>query len=292
MISQSVIENTEQVDTADWIGRSETRDGQLSPDIAGMLGAATGHPAAGATDFGAGMPMPWLWHWAAFPEFVPMEALGEDGHPRLGGLLPPVPYPRRMWAGSKLAFEGRFAIGERLQRRSEILSIDEKQGATGPMVFVRVGHEITGRGGRVEERQDIVYLKIPDRFRPPAPVPAPEAPIFVEPVVMSEARLFRFSAATFNAHRIHYDLPYAREVEKYPALVVHGPLQAMLLIEAAARHTGQTPSRFSFRGIHPMFHGEALSLMGTPGAGGTSIDLCTVAAAGHQGLQATMEWNG
>jgi len=165
------------------------------------------------------------------------------------------------------------------------------------MIFLRIGHDITGADGRVAERQDIVYLDIPDRFRPPQPVAPPPDPVFAEPVVMSEARLFRFSAATFNAHRIHHDLAYAREVEKYPALVIHAPLQAMLLVEAGARHAGRMLARFSVRGVHPMFHGEALRLMGTPtpapqpgAAGGGSIALCTVAEAGHQGLRAKLEW--
>lgn len=290
-MSHACLEDTRPTDATHWVGRTEAREGRLSEEIAGMLGAATGHAAAAAPPLEPGAPMPWLWHWAAFPEFVPMNALGEDGHPRLGDFLPPLPYPRRMWAGGRLAFEGTLAVGEALRRRSEILSVDEKTGATGPMVFVRIAHEIEGARGRIEEHQDIVYLDIPDRFRPPSPIVAPETPVFAEPVEMTESRLFRFSAATFNAHRIHYDLAYARDVEKYPALVVHGPLQAMLLIEAAVRHTGRTPARFRFRGVHPMFHGDALTLMGVPDSGETSISLCTVAAAGHQGLQAKMEWD-
>lgn len=270
-----------------WVGRAETREGALAPQVAGMLGAALGHPAAAVPAPEEGAPMPPLWHWAAFPDFVPMEGLGTDGHPKLGGFLPPLPFSRRMWAGGKLSFLGTLAIGEALTRRSEILSIAEKQGATGPMVFVKLGHEVTGAAGRVSEEQDIVYLDIPPEFRAPKAIPAPEAPGFDETVAISEARLFRYSAATFNAHRIHYDLPYAREVEKYPALVVHGPMQASLLIEAAMRHSGASPLRFRFRGVHPMFHTDDLRLVGT--RDGAAFDLCTV-AHGHQGLQARMEW--
>jgi 3-methylfumaryl-CoA hydratase len=153
-----------------------------------------------------------------------------------------------------------------------------------------VGHVTEGAEGRITEEQDIVYLDIPDRFRPPKPIPAPQRPDFDEPVEINEARLFRFSAATFNAHRIHYDLPYAREVEKYPGLVVHGPMQAAMLIECAIRHTRAAPARFSFRGVHPLFHGAPVRLAGRIDA--NAVELCTIAAAGHQAQQARMEWDG
>lgn len=273
-----------------WVGRRQQRDGALTPDLAGMLGAAIGHDRSAAADTRAGAPLPLLWHWAAFPEFVPLSDLGPDGHPALGRFLPPLAYARRMWAAGRLTFTGELKIAEPLHRQSEILSISEKTGATGPMVFVRVGHSIEGRNGGIEETQDIVYLDIPDRFRPPKAIPVPETPTFEETVPVNEARLFRYSAATANAHRIHYDLPYARDVEKYPALVVHGPLQATWLIDAACRHTGAKPARFAFRGVHPMFNDGPMRLFGTRRESETAIDLCTGSTTGHQGLQATMEW--
>ena len=279
-----------EVDPQAWVGRTEARDGALTPNFAGMLGATLSHPAAAAPDLVPGAPMPPLWHWVAFPDFVPMAGLGSDGHPALGQFLPPLPFARRMWAGGKLTWEGALAVGETLHRRSEILAITEKAGTTGPMVFVRVGHDIEGAAGRIREEQDIVYLDIPDRFRPPKAIPAPKAADFDETVPMTEARLFRYSAVTFNAHRIHYDLPYAREIEKYPALVVHGPMQATLLIEAACRHFGVTPRRFRFKGVHPMFHDQDLRLIGTRVPGESAADLCTAAASGHQGMQARLEW--
>jgi len=274
-----------------WVGRTETHDGTVTPYFAGMLGATLSHPAAPAPDTREGATLPPLWHWVAFPEFVPMAGLGRDGHPALGQFLPPLPYSRRMWAGGKLEWTGTLRIGESLHRQSEILAITEKEGTTGPMVFVRVAHDLTGRDGAIREEQDIVYLDIPDRFRPPRAIPAPADPDFRETVPVNEARLFRYSAATFNAHRIHYDLPYAREIEKYPALVVHGPMQATLLIEAACRHTGQSPLRFRFKGVHPMFHDQDMALVGTRDAGAAAIDLYSVAdASGHQCMQARMEW--
>lgn len=274
-----------------WLGRVEEREGALGTDLAGMLGAALGHPAAPARDLSHGAPMPTLWHWAAFPEFVPMEGLGRDGHPALGRFLPDLGLPRRMWAGGRLSFAGRLHLGERLSRRSEIVAISEKTGTAGRMAFVKVAHVIEGaRGGRVEEEQDIVYLEMADAFRPPNKVPAPEDAALDGVVAMSQARLFRFSAATFNAHRIHYDLPYAQEVEKYPGLVVHGPLQAMLLIEAAERQARRSALRFRFRGIHPMFHDSDLRLLVVPEPGGMAATLSSAAAAGHVGLEARVEW--
>ena len=272
-----------------WVGRVETRTGAVTPDLAGMVMGALGHEAAPQPAIHTGAPLPLLWHWVAFPEFVPIAGIATDGHPKLGGFLPPLPFNRRMWAGGKLSFKGRFAVGETLTKRSEILSVDFKTGSTGDMAFVRVGHDLRGEGGgAIREEQDIVYLPIPDSVRAPRAIPAPEAPLFNERVAVGPVRLFRYSAATYNAHRIHYDRDYARETEKYPGLVVHGPMQATLLMEAAQRHTEQTPRRFSFRGVHPMFDGH-LDLQAKQD-GPTALKLCTVAPEGHQGLQARFEW--
>lgn len=277
--------------SADWVGRRTKRTGALTPDLAGMVGATLGHQATPRPDTSAGALLPRLWHWAAFPEFVPMNELGADGHPALGQFLPPLRFSRRMWAAGDLNFHGDLHIGEPLHRVSRIVSIKEKEGATGRMAFVTLSHVIEGElGGRIEERQDIVYLDIPDRFTPPRAIPVPEPLDFDETVPMNEARLFRFSAATFNAHRIHYDLPYARDVEKYPALVVHGPMQAALALEAAERRFGKPASSFRFRGVHPMFHTEDLRLIGQRDPDGGGAEIGTASPRGHMGLKARMEW--
>ncbi|MDG4647752.1 MaoC family dehydratase N-terminal domain-containing protein [Roseibacterium sp. SDUM158017] len=276
---------------ADWIGRTEVATGCLTPQLAGMLGAAVSHPLAAERDTGAGACLPQLWHWAAFPEFVPLSELGEDGHPRLGRFLPPLGFGRRMWAAGRVSFEGRLRIGEGLRRTSEIRAVTPKTGGAGEMVFVTVAHRIEGETGAfVEEEQDIVYLHIPDRYTAPARMPDLPAPDFEEAVAINEARLFRFSAATYNAHRIHYDLPYTQGVEKYPALVTHGPMQAIMLMEAATRHAGAPPRRFRFRGVHPMFHDHGLRLQGRRAADGLSMDLGTAAPEGYLGMTATAEW--
>ncbi|EBA07569.1 FAS1-like dehydratase domain-containing protein [Sagittula stellata] len=278
-------------DHAAWIGRTQTVEGGVTPNLAGMLGAAVGHDLSPDRDLRAGQPLPSLWHWVAFPEFVQMFDLGEDGHPALGGFLPPLPFRRRMWAGGCVAFKGRFHVGERLAKVSTIRAVTMKEGATGRMAFVTVDHVTTGtEGGTVEEEQNIVYLDIPKTFRPPKQTPVPDRLAYDERVPMNEVRLFRYSAATYNAHRIHYDLPYAQQVEKYPGLVVHGPMQATMAIEAAERHTGRTPARFSYRVVHPMFHDSDLRLVGALDPAGGAIEIGTATFEDYLGLKARMEW--
>ena len=271
-----------------WVGRTEQAIDHISlvqtRQLAAILDMDVPEQAiAGLADGG---PLPPLWHWLAFLPAVPMSGLGSDGHPARGGFLPPVPLKRRMWAGGRLQFFAPVRIGAALERHSEILKVSEKSGGTGRMVFVTVRHQILCDGAlAVSEEQDIVYVAMPDRFRPPAPVAAPETPDWQEDVAVDTVRLFRFSAVTFNAHRIHYDLDYAQRVEKYPGLVVHGPLQAILLMQAARRYRGgDWPAAFSFRGVRPAFHTDQLRLMGVGAA------LCTVQGDGLQCCQAKVSW--
>jgi 3-methylfumaryl-CoA hydratase len=182
-------------------------------------------------------------------------------------------------------------VGVPLYRRSEILKVAEKTGSAGRMVFVTVRHAIAlPEGPALTEEQDIVYVAMPDRFTPPPPVAAPAAPLWDERVAIDTVRLFRFSALTFNAHRIHYDLPYAQGVENYPDLVVHAPLQAMLLIGAARRHRGgAAPAGFRYRGIRPLFLHDRPRLLGLPASGGTQ-PVCTATADGLVCMQAEVLW--
>lgn len=201
-----------------WVGRRDTAtDTVTARDVARLAATlAPDHAAIGAE-------LPPLWHWLAFAPVVEHDGLGTDGHPAPGGFLPPLQGRRRMWAGGRLRFASPLRVGDTLDRQSEIVKIDEKAGATGSLVFITLRHVVTGAaGGRVEEEQDIVYAALPDRYSPPPPVPAPEGAA-LRPVAVDAVRLFRFSALTFNAHRIHYDLPYARDAEKYPSLVVQAP---------------------------------------------------------------------
>ena len=276
-----------------WVGRVETAADTITVQQVAGLAATLDLDAQAREQMGlvAGGLLPPLWHWLGFLPTTPMAGLGPDGHPKRGGFLPPVPLERRMWAGGRLRFAGEIRIGEKLERRSTILAVEEKTGRAGRMVFVTVEHQIgTARGEALVEEHDIVYVAIPDRFTPPPPV-APPAPVaYEEAVPIDTVKLFRFSALTFNGHRIHYDLDYTRKVEKYPGLVVHGPLQALLLMEAARRHRdGAVPAAYSFRGVRPLFHFEPLTVVGTAVAGGEQ-QLATVNGEGHACMQATVTW--
>ncbi len=278
-----------------WIGRTEGAEDAVPWQTARALAAtldldAEARVAAGIVPGGL---LPPLWHWLTFLPDAPTAALDDDGHPLRGGFLPPVPLERRMWAGGRLAFHGAMRIDAPIRRASRIAAVRETAGRTGRMVFVTVEHRLEA-GGRlaVEEVQDIVYMAMPERFAPPAPVPPPQgaAVAWEEAAPMDPARLFRFSAATFNAHRIHYDLAYAREVEKYPGLVVHGPLQAILLMEAARRRRGGAlPRAYAFRGLRPLFCDDSVRLLGGPERDG-GADLATAAGGDHVCMQARVDW--
>jgi 3-methylfumaryl-CoA hydratase len=276
-----------------WIGRTETAETVVTLDQCNHLAATLDMDAVARETAGivAGGVLPPLWHWMGWLPDAPMSGLGADGHPARGGFLPPVPLERRMWAGGRLTFHSPARIGATLRRHSEIVKISEKSGATGRMVFVTVRHEIaSGAETLIREEQDIVYVAMPDRFTPPPPVPAPQDALWSEAVTMDTVRLFRFSAVTFNAHRIHFDLDYAQGVEKYPGLVVHGPLQAILLMEAARRRLGgQHPASYKFRGVRPLFHFDSLRLVGHPGADGR-LGLATVQGDGICCMQAELGW--
>ena len=280
-----------ELDFSDWIGRRETRTGCIHAPQAAQVHATLG--GADQAPPGSGDAMPPLWHWCAFVPTVPMAELGRDGHPRLGGFLPPVPLQRRMWASADLRFLRPLHVGEPLTRQSVIRSVEEKGGASGPMVLVTVAHELHGADGlAVEEVQNIVYLDIPDTYSPPRKRAMPDAPRLHDTVEVSEVLLFRYSAITFNAHRIHIDLPYAQETERYPGLVVHGPLQATWLIQAAQRARGTRPSGFSFRGVHPMLlvRGESPTVdIMAEARDGDGLALYA-GQAGHQCTVATATW--
>ena len=273
-----------------WVGRVEEATDTISLRQARQMAATLGDSCAG-DDLKDGAVLPPLWHWMGWTPDAPMAGLGTDGHPAKGGFLPPVPLERRMWAGGRLQFQSALRIGQPMQRRSEILKIVEKTGSSGNMVFVTVGHQTHGPSGlAVTEEQDIVYVAMPQSFSPPPPVAAPDTSEWAEHPVIDTARLFRFSALTFNAHRIHFDLPYAMDVEKYPGLIVHGPLQAMLLMEAARRHKAPAqPGSFRFRGVRPLFHFNALRLMGLPVQNGAQA-LCTVMEDNLVCMQADVTW--
>ncbi len=282
---------------AAWVGRVAEETDSITPRQARGMAATLASGPCDAGAFAEGDPLPALWHWMGFAPIAPMDRLGPDGHPERGDFLPPVPLERRMWAGGRVAFTGPAPrIGEAMHRRSEILKVAEKTGAAGRMVFVTVGHELsTPRGPAIREEQDIVYIAMPTRYSPPPPVAAPEAPDWAEPVTFTSTRLFRFSALTFNGHRIHYDLDYAARVERYPALVVHGPLQAMLMMEAARRHhPGRTPASFRHRGVRPCLLSDEVRILGETTGDGVKVCTATATDTGEtaQCMQTQVTWEG
>jgi len=274
-----------------WVGRSESADDCIDARFARRMAATLDAAAAGPADLSDAQVVPPLWHWMGWAPETGISGLDQDGHPKRGGFLPPVPLERRMWAGGRVTFHAPLRIGEVLRRRSEILRVADKSGASGRMVFVTVRHEIsTASGLAVTEEQDIVYIAMPETYAPPPPVPAPTRALWEETVQIDTVRLFRFSALTFNAHRIHYDLDYTQKVEKYPGLVVHGPLQAILLMEAARRHRGGAmPRSYRYRGIRPLFHTDRLRLIASAEQDGMQA-LCTATGEDVVCMQAEIGW--
>ncbi len=211
-----------------------------------------------------GDPLPPLWHWLFFLPAVAHSELGTEGHARLGGFLPPIELPRRMFAGGRFTFHQPLRIGEQAKRVGTVTRIEEKQGRSGRLVFVVVRYEISGEGGlAIVEEQDLVYREAPEGDQAPSPgtEPIPAAP-WSRTVDPDPVMLFRFSALTFNGHRIHYDYPYVTGVEGYPGLIVHGPLTALLLADLARRDGPGRLESFSFRALSPLFAGDAFTLQG------------------------------
>ncbi|MFV3076886.1 FAS1-like dehydratase domain-containing protein [Niveispirillum fermenti] len=274
-------------DYADWIGRTERQTDIATEAPLRGLEALLDHEGAPADT------LPPLGHWLYFLPSVAQAGIGEDGHPRKGGFLPPVPLPRRMWAGGRLRFQAPIPLGAMLERVSTILSVTTKQGKEGPLVFVTVQHEVSADGrSAVSEEHDIVYRVAADPSAGPAPVrrlPAAQTPDAKRRLTADPVRLFRFSALTFNGHRIHYDRDYARDVEAYPGLVVHGPYQAVLLIDHFRRSVpGATVARFDFRGRAPLFDTDPFELCLTRPAAGPCL-LWTADMQGGVAMQAELE---
>lgn len=233
------------------LGRTETRQADAHPEPAQLL-QATLDRDLGSLETRA--PLPLLWHWLYFPPLIRQSRLGEDGHTRDSSLLPVVPFlPRRMWAGSRLRSEAPLRIGDRLTRRSEVVSLTPKIGGSGRLLFVTLRHTLAGSsGGSVVEEQDIVLREAAGRSTPPGNPAAPAPFDFEHVVTPTPTLLFRFSALTFNAHRIHYDYPYATQVEGYEGLVVHGPLIAVLMLDLVDRVSpGAAVSAFEFKAVNP-----------------------------------------
>ena len=278
-------------DWSAWIGREQRRDDRIDPAAYARWLATIDREAV------AEGPVAHGYHWCLALPDSPTASLGEDGHPLRepspDSFLPPVPQTRRMWASSKVEFLGPLRVGAAIERTSKIASVTGKPGSSGALVFVDISHETHADGAlAVREVQSLVYRDPPPAGLPPAP-PALGGANFDaaswdsrRALVPSPALLFRFSALTFNTHRIHYDLPYAVEVEGYRGLVVHGPLTATLLLDLAQREVGENAlNSFSFRGISPAIAGDMLHLVMR--RTGAAFELGAFASDGREVMRAS-----
>lgn len=253
----------------EWIGRTERRRDTVTAAPLAGLAATLDHGAYPKPAPGSALPP--LAHWLYFLPQAPQGEIGADGHPKRGGFLPPVPLPRRMWAGGRLQFHHALNVGDEIVRTSTILSVDAKQGRSGALVFVTVRHEIeNARGVALTEEHDIVYRDHPLPGAAPATAAmAPSGEEFSRRIVPDPVLLFRYSALTFNGHRIHYDRAYATDVEGYLGLVVHGPLIATLLVDLVRRELPGAPVRaFNFKAASPLFDIHPFSVCGQRNADG------------------------
>ena len=243
-----------------WIGRVRVEQDTLTPFFAQGMAALLDRSPAEMT---AGVALPRAWHWLYFRTVARQSEVGEDGHERRGTFLPPVPLPRRMWAGGRLRFLRDLQLGDTVTRRSTIEAVTEKEGRSGKLVFVTLRRRIESGGQlAVDEEQHLVYRGGAGGARVQGAEVAPADGDWSATFLPDAATLFRFSALTYNGHRIHYDHVYATEREGYPAVVVHGPLTALLLLDTVERRVGERPDRFEYRAVNPLFVNEQIQLAG------------------------------
>jgi len=267
-----------------WIGRQETLHDRVTRFPYAALTATLDRDDPPPE---AGTELPPLWHWLYFLPTARQSMLGPDGHPARGGFLPPVPLPRRMWAGGRFNFHQPLRVEEAITRVSTVADVTVKGGRSGSLCFVLVKHEISGeRGLALTEEHDIVYRDMPGPNDPaPAPKPARDDGAWRRDIRPDDTMLFRYSALTFNSHRIHYDRRYVTETEGYPGLIVHGPLIATLLIDLLRRNSLRPVVSFRFRAVGPLFDITPFSVLGAPDKHG-AVALWARNDKGHLAMEA------
>jgi 3-methylfumaryl-CoA hydratase len=273
--------NIDMANLRQWIGKTESVSDVVTPVPIAALAATL--------DIDASFDrLPPLWHWLYFLPVHRWSDLGPDGHPKRGGFLPPVPLPRRMWAGGRVEFHHPLRVGESITRTSTIANVQFKEGRSGSLVFVLVRHEISDtQGVALAEEHDIVYRDLAGAGAG-TPASAPDDVVWQRIIHPDDVLLFRYSALTFNGHRIHYDRRYATEVEGYPGLVVHGPLIATLLVELVRANRPQARvMRFEFRAVSPLFDTEPFTVCGKPESDGRTIRLWAENSRGGLAMAAT-----
>ena len=281
--------NATQPELRQWIGRTESVSDVVSATPYAALSATLDWPPERPA---AGTPLPPLWHWLYFLSLYRQSDVGPDGHAKRGAFLPPVALPRRMWAASQFEFHRPLCIGDAVTRTSTIADVTEKSGRSGVLVFVKVRHEILVQGvdaPAITEFHDIVYREAARADAAAAEArAAPSRPAWERTIVPDDVLLFRYSALTFNGHRIHYDRRYVTEVEGYPGLIVHGPLLATLLLDLLRRQRPDaTVERYEFKAMRPVFDTHPFSVCGEPSADGTSVHLWVKDHGGALSMDAT-----
>lgn len=248
-----------------WLDKQETYPDHITTMPVDALNALLDREVRPAT---AGDPLPPLWHWMYFLPIVRQSQVGPDGHPLRGGFLPPVKLPRRMIVGGRLDYTDSVRVGDPVTRHARIQSIEHKRGRTGDLVFVTVRNEFTTpRGVAFVEEQDIVYRDFPPPGADPNPnaQPAPASHLWNQTFTPDPVIMFKFSALTFNGHRIHYDYPYVTQIEGYPGLVFHAPLIAILLADLVRQHLPKRRiQRLIYRAVSPTFDTAPFYLCGMP----------------------------
>jgi 3-methylfumaryl-CoA hydratase len=274
-----------------WIGKSESSNERIAAFPANAMAATLNHRGLIYKD---GDPLPHLWHWLYFLQVFNLESKGYDGHPKLGDFLPPLELPRRMWAGSRLKFLAPMHIGAQLHKTSTIKAVTQKTGRTGALAFVTVLHQVhDGETLCIEEEHDIVYReKISSDVPEVLPPAAPSKSAFSKHIDPDPVLLFRYSALTFNGHRIHYDQPFSTDTEGYQGLVVHGPLMATMLLDLVRFELPHAVvCEFEFRALAPVFETNQFSIHGQPNADGKTINLWVRRDDGTLAIQALAKIN-
>lgn len=269
-----------------WVGRQAVSTSVIAPESCDLMAATLDRDDP---PYAPGDPLPPMWSWMGFRPHARRSAIGADGHPARGGFLPPVALPRRMFGGARYRFLAPLPCGETITRTQTIAKVSAKRGASGAMVVVTVAQSFAAGGvTRMEEEQDIIYREAAKPGEAPPADPAPETPPsapWMETYHPDPVTLFRYSALTFNGHRIHYDRKYAVEEEGYPGLVVHGPLTATLLADLTRRHTGRTLfAEWEFRARRPLFDVNPIILCGAPD--GSGVELAAYDGAGRLSMTA------
>jgi 3-methylfumaryl-CoA hydratase len=272
-----------------WIGKQETDVDYVTIPSVHRLAATLDRDDA-MPKFGDALPVGW--HSILFPRVARQSQIGADGHPERGDFLPPVPLPRRMFAGKRITFHAELRVGDEVKRESTIMSVTHKQGRTGEMVFVTVKTDmLSPRGLAITEEQDLVYrAEASPNDPPPAPQPAPGTAVWKRMVTPDPVMLFRYSALTFNGHRIHYDHPYVTQVERYPERVMNGGFTTLFVFELA-RAQAKTPLKYiASRNVRPLFVNRPITIAGEPSADGKSAKLWALDDNGALALNATAEF--